>query len=191
MTPAAVEIVDRPLLFARWLPRRELSDVTTVVLHCTELPTLGQARGTARRSLRLLPRPSYTAGHFYVDRDGTVERWVPEDRVVNHVAGHNRTSVGIELVNTGRFPHWHHSQMQEPEEEYPVVQVAATLGLLDVLAQRVPAATTLVRHSDVDERLVPATDDPSRCVRRRIDPGPHFPWAEVKAHWGRTVEERG
>ena len=190
MTARAVEIADRPLLFARWLPRRELSDVTTVVLHCTELPRLSDARRAARRSLRLLPRPSYTAGHFYIDRDGTIERWVPEDRIVRHVAGHNATSVGIELVNTGRFPHWHHSQMQDAVEGYPPVQVAATLGLLDVLAQRLPAATTFVRHSDLDERLVPATDDPSRCVRRRIDPGPQFPWGEAKAHWGRMVEDR-
>ena len=191
MTPAAVEIVERPLLVVHWVPRRELSEITTVVLHCTELPTLGDARRTARRSFRLLPKPSYTAGHFYVDRDGRVERWVPEDRVVNHVAGHNATSVGVELVNRGRFPQWHDSQMQDPLEEYPAVQVAATLGTLEVLALRLPAATTLVRHSDLDERLVAATDDPSRRVRRRIDPGPRFPWAEVKAHWGRRLEGRG
>ena len=187
MRPDAVEIVERPLLCVRWLQRRALSQITTVVMHCTELPTLADARRTARRSLRLLPKPSYTAAHFYIDRDGTVERWVPEDRVVNHVAGHNATSVGIELVNRGRFPQWHSSQMQDPVEEYPAVQVASTLGLLEVLVFRLPAATTLVRHSDLDERLVAATDDPSRRVRRRIDPGPRFPWAEAKARWERET----
>jgi N-acetylmuramoyl-L-alanine amidase len=131
------------------------------------------------------------AGHFYIDRDGWIERWVLEDRIVDHVTGHNRTSVGIELVNRGRFPDWYNSEAQEPMEDYPAAQVTATLGLLDALARRLPAATTLVRHSDLDQRLVPATDDASRQVRRRIDPGPRFPWQSVQARWEESLNDKG
>jgi N-acetyl-anhydromuramyl-L-alanine amidase AmpD len=35
--------------------------------------------------------------------------------------------------------------------------------------------------------MVPASDDPGVLVRRRIDPGPRFPWDDVRRHWERLI----
>ena len=62
-------------------------------------------------------------GHLYVDRDGTVYSFVPLDRVANHVRNFDSPSIGIELVNTGRYPHHFDSRHQEPTESFPDPQL--------------------------------------------------------------------
>ena len=72
-----------------------------MVIHCTELPDLGMARGFGEK---VMHKNSHTgnSGHFYIDRDGSIEEWVPVNRVAHHVRGFNSKSIGIELVNNGR-----------------------------------------------------------------------------------------
>ena len=168
---------ERLLPWVDELPRRSLAVVSTVVLHATEEPTLADARRLAEAS------DDRVAGHLYLDRDGAAELWVPLDREARHAAGHNAHSLGIELVNLGRHPDHFASGAQEPTEPFPSAQVASLEVLLRLLRDDVPSLTTLARHSDLDRRLVPASDDASRQVRRRIDPGPLFPWDRVRRSW--------
>ncbi|WP_285696792.1 N-acetylmuramoyl-L-alanine amidase [Actinomadura sp. NBRC 104412] len=167
---------DRPVSWYRLLPARAAAQVTTLVLHATETPDLETAWELAEHGPRV-------CGHLYLDRDGSVHRFVPLDRVASHVRGHNTPSIGVELVNTGRHPDHFDTRSQTPDEDFPADQIEALKNLFPALRAEFPRLRTLLRHSDLDLETVPSTDDPSRRVRRRIDPGPRFPWDEVKAFW--------
>jgi N-acetylmuramoyl-L-alanine amidase len=176
-TPA---IHDAPLPYVARLPLRPLVDVRLVVVHCTELPDLATAREYGERVL--YPESGTgNSGHFYVDRDGSVQRWVPEDRVAHHVRGHNPHSVGIELVNRGRWPRWLDAAHQAMDEPYPDVQVEALVALLQHLREALPVLRDIAGHEDLDREQVPASDDPAATVARKRDPGPLFPWEAVLA----------
>ncbi|WP_173095679.1 N-acetylmuramoyl-L-alanine amidase [Actinomadura verrucosospora] len=183
--PAGPPVDDRLVSWWGSLKRRAPESITTVVLHATEIPTLDEAWDYAERSADGTEDGTGVCGHLYVDRDGGCHRFVPLDRVAAHAAGHNTPSIGIELVNTGRHPDHFHSRSQEPDEDFPPDQTAALIGLLTVLKETHPALAHLVRHSDLDQETVPASDDPDVPVRRRIDPGPRFPWDDVRRRWER------
>lgn len=176
-------IVDRPLSYAARLDTRPLDAVRRVVIHATELPDLATAREYGER-IRYPESRTGNSGHYYIDRDGTVERWVPPDRIAHHVAGGNADSIGIELVNRGRWPDWYHSQRQRWSEEYTDAQIDALIELLAALRRTLPSLTTIAGHAELDRRRVPASDDPDRSVRRKVDPGPYFPWERVLAATG-------
>jgi N-acetylmuramoyl-L-alanine amidase len=176
-----IAIVDRQLPWCGNLQRRELADVTAVVLHATETPDLETAWQTAMRSVS--QEGVGVCGHLYIDRDGTCVRFVPLYRIANHVRGHNRHTIGIELVNAGRYPHHFDSRHQDPAEPFPERQMAALDRVLAWLRRTCPNLAALARHSDLDQDMVPASDDPRLRVRRRVDPGPRFPWEQVKAAW--------
>ena len=57
--------------------------------------------------------------HWIIDRSGTIVSSIPEDQVANHAAGWNRTSIGIELVNTG-----------DGVDPYPQVQIDTLTKLI-------------------------------------------------------------
>lgn len=165
----------------KWLPwvnalrPRPLSSIELVVLHATEEPTLEDAR------LAALNSADHVSGHIYVDRDGTLEEWVPADRIAHHTVGYNRQSIGIELVNRGRYPDHFSSRNQEPREPFPESQILALEGLLRELIRECPSISRLERHSSLDLRMRPSDDRPDVQVRRRIDPGPRFPWGRVRS----------
>lgn len=175
-------IAIRPLAYVGRLDARPLEAVRRIVLHCTELPDLAMARTWGERIVH--DSGTGNSGHYYVDRDGRIECWVPPERVAHHVRGHNADTIGIELVNDGRWPDWYHSRRQQPTQAYPPGQIAALVGLLDWLRRRLPALQGLAGHEDLDTAIVAASDDPSLAVRRKIDPGPLFPWPEVLAASG-------
>lgn len=176
-----MKIIEDLLPYNNLLDQRELSRVDLVVLHCTELPGLKEAREYGERIL--YEDGTGNSGHYYIDRTGRTYRYVTEDRVARHAVGHNWDSIGIEIVNLGRYPHWLHSGSQEPTEPYTAEQLKATRRLLSDLKRRIPTLKRLARHSDLDTRLVPAGDDPELRVRRKIDPGPMFPWDEILSYW--------
>jgi len=178
-----IDITDRIVGWHTLLPARNAADVSMVVLHATELPDMEAARAAAGKSAAESESGRGVCGHLYVDRDGTVYRFVPFDRVAFHVEGFNSPSIGIELVNRGRYPNWFMSWGQQPDEEFPPAQIEALRTLLHWLREQYPALGELRRHSDLDQRLVPAEDRPGRTVRRRIDPGPLFPWEDTVRHW--------
>ncbi len=177
-----VTVHDQPLPYVARLPERAAAAVELVVIHCTELPDLATAREYGERSLHA--DGSGNCGHYYIDRDGTVLRYVPGTRVANHVRGHNPRSIGIELVNLGRYPHWWDSRHQQMTEPYPPVQIDALLALLTRLQGEFPALREIAGHEDLDTALLAATDDPLRQVPRKRDPGPLFPWPQVLAACG-------
>ena len=172
-----------PLPYEARLPARNVDAIDLVVIHCTELPDLATAREYGER-IQHPESGTGNAGHFYVDRDGRTEQWIDPQRVAHHVRGHNAHSVGIELVNLGRYPHWLDSRHQAMTEPYPEAQLDALVALLHHLRATLPALRHIAGHEDLDTDLVPATDDPGVTVHRKRDPGVMFPWDTVMASCG-------
>ena len=182
-TPGVDTPRQRPLSYVSRLDVRDPADIELLVVHCTELPDLA----TAREYGEIIHYPDSAtgnAGHYYIDRDGQTEQWVPLDRVAHHVRGHNANSVGIELVNRGRFPDWYDSRRQDAFEPYPEVQIDALLHLIGQLREFLPSLERIAGHEDLDQALVPASDDPDLRVCRKRDPGPSFPWDRILEHAG-------
>lgn len=170
----------RHLSYAGLLEPRRVEVIDLAVIHCTELPDLAAARAYGERVV--YPRSGTgNSGHFYLDRNGSIEEWVPLERVAHHVRGCNERSVGIELVNSGRYPEWFDSRRQAPCEPYPAAQLEALTGLLGELAKRLPNLHWIAGHDALDQDYVAASDAPDLQVRRKIDPGPLFPWSELLA----------
>ena len=170
----------QPLPYVDALATRDPAAIDTVVLHCTELPDLATARAYGERVLYAASGTG-NSGHWYVDRDGDTVQYVPHDRVAHHVRGYNPRSVGIELVNTGRFPDWLDSRHQAMDEPYTEAQFLALVALLHDLRARLPGLAQVAGHEDLDLDEVEASDDPALRVRRKRDPGPLFPWPALLA----------
>ena len=102
--------------------------------------------------------------HWIIDRSGTMVSSIPEDQVANHAAGWNRTSIGIELVNTG-----------DGVDPYPPVQIdALTRLIIGVRSRWGVVPQNIKRHSDIDQ------GQPLPCGSpRKVDPGANFPFVEV------------
>ena len=170
---------DWPLPYVERLATRPREAIDLIVVHCTELPDLPTARQYGERLL--YDTGTGNSGHYYIDRDGSVHRFVPPERIAHHVRGHNPRSIGIELVNTGRFPHWLDSRHQAMDEPYPDAQIDALIGLIALLAEEIPSLHHIAGHEDLDREQVPASDDATHTVARKRDPGPMFPWERVLA----------
>ena len=185
MCPAktpTLAVRDWPLPYVDRLAARDPAAVDLAVIHCTELPDLAAARACGERVLH--PSGSGNSGHYYIDRDGSAHRFVTVTRVAHHVRGSNERAIGIELVNRGRWPDWLDSRSQSMTEPYPDAQIAALCALLRDLRTELPALRRIAGHEDLDTGLGPASDDATRCVRRKLDPGPLFPWPRVLAQTG-------
>ena len=171
-------IHDWPLPYESRLERRALAAVDLVVIHCTELPDMQMAREFGER-IHYPATQTGNSGHYYIDTDGRVYRFVANERAANHTRGYNSRSIGIELSNVGRYPHWGDSRHQQFATPYSKAQIDALLALLRQLRNELPNLRYIAGHEDLDTRLEPASDDPSIMLRRRQDPGPLFPWSEV------------
>ena len=171
-------IEDRPLSYELRLAEREAAAVDLVVIHCTELPDMRLAREFGER-IRHDATQTGNSGHYYIDVDGTTQRFVRDTRIAHHTFGYNDRSIGVELSNPGRYPHWNDSRHQAFSAPYPPAQIAALLALLRHLRAALPALRFIAGHEDLDRRLEPASDDASILLPRRRDPGPLFPWEIV------------
>ena len=144
-------------------------------LHRTARPGHG-ARNTA--SACSTTAGTGNSGHYYIDRDGSVHQFVPPTRIAHHTRGYNPRSIGIELVNTGRYPDWLDSrQPGDGRSPTPRRRSRALMALLlDAAgrASRTCASSPGTRTSTPPK--VAASDDPSLQVYRKRDPGPLFPW---------------
>lgn len=118
-----------------------------VVLHWTAGPTAVGAWNTFAPT-RLAGRPELArvaggdlnvSAHFLVDRDGRVQRLLPDTAVARHVIGLNHVALGIENVGGG--------------ERWPLTeaQVAANVALVRWLVGRHPGITHLIGHSEYQE----------------------------------------
>lgn len=180
--PAPATVHAWPLPYETRLESRLPGQIDLVVIHCTELPDLALAREYGERVL--YDAGTGNSGHYYLDRDGSVHEFVRPERVAHHTRGYNPRSIGIELVNTGRYPDWYDSRRQAMTEPYPKTQIAALVTLLAELRQRWPSLQWIAGHEDLDTARVTASDDPAVQVARKRDPGPLFPWPEVLATSG-------
>lgn len=166
------------LPYAGQLDPREAACVDLVVIHCTELPDLATAREFGMR-IHYPESGTGHSGHYYIDRDGRVEQWVPPECIAHHVRGFNQQSLGIELVNRGRYPHWLNSNTQAMTEPYVEEQITSLIQLLKFLCAANQGLKWIAGHEQLDSEQVPATDDPRLQVYRKRDPGPLFPWKKV------------
>jgi N-acetylmuramoyl-L-alanine amidase len=106
--------------------------------------------------------------------------------VANHVRGHNPNSIGIELVNLGRYPHWWDSRHQQMTEPYTAAQITRCAPCSPSCASIHPNLRQIAGHEDLDTAMMPASDDPSQEIHRKLDPGPLFPWDRVLDDSGLT-----
>ncbi len=171
-------VVDWPLPYEARLATRAPSAIDLVVIHCTELPDMAMAREFGER-IHYEGSRTGNSGHYYIDTDGTVTRFVADTRVANHTYGYNPRSIGIEIVNIGRYPHWGDSRHQAFTTPYTAPQIASLRALLSQLRADHANLRWIAGHEDLDRRLEPAKDAPSILLRRRQDPGPLFPWDDV------------
>lgn len=171
-----LNIRQHPLPYVDHLQNRNANDINLVVIHCTELPDLAMARVFGEKVI--YPESQTGAsGHFYVDRDGTIEEWVPVNRVAHHVKAYNLRSIGIELVNAGRYPDWFYSHHQIMKEPYPDRQLEALVTLVTHLQLTLPSLESVAGHEDLDTGMIAAEDQPVLMIRRKLDPGILFPWS--------------
>lgn len=171
------EIIQNPLPYADRLERRDPASIDLLVIHCTELPDLALAREYGERIL--YPSGTGNSGHYYIDRDGRIEQYASPERAAHHVRDYNARSIGIELVNRGRYPDWRHSQHQTMCEPYPATQIDSLVSLIAQLVNRFPSLTAIAGHQQLDTSTVEAADDRAAEVQRKLDPGPMFPWDDV------------
>ncbi|MGM0658407.1 MAG: N-acetylmuramoyl-L-alanine amidase, partial [Pseudomonadota bacterium] len=157
--------------------------IRLAVVHATELPDLATAREYGER-IHYPESGTGNSGHFYIDRDGRIEQWVPLARVAHHVRGQNADSIGIELINRGRWPDWYDSHHQEWEEAYAEAQILALIELLAELERKLPGLVEIAGHDQLDHDWIEASDNPEVMVRRKTDPGPEFPWSRVLSATG-------
>ena len=174
--PVNLEVHQRPLHYVQRLEDRCTDDIDLVVIHCTELPDLAMARVFGEKE-HYPETQTGNSGHFYIDRDGSVEQWVPTSRVAHHVRGFNPQSIGIELVNVGRYPDWFRSDHQQMPETYPDLQIGALVALLKQLQSVLPGLQKVAGHEDLDTAMLRSEDQPGTMIRRKLDPGPQFPWS--------------
>lgn len=174
----ALAIDDQPLPYEERLARRPSAAIDLVVIHCTELPDMKMAREFGER-IHYAGSRTGNSGHYYIDTDGKVFRFVADLRVANHTFGYNPRSIGVELVNIGRYPHWGDSRHQTFTTPYTQAQIDSLRALLAQLRDDHATLRWIAGHEDLDRRLEPAKDDPAILLRRRQDPGPLFPWDQV------------
>jgi len=176
MPGPAIRIDSLPYVDA--LDARPLGAIDLAVVHCTELPDLAMARAYGERVL-YADSGTGNSGHYYIDRDGGIVEFVDPGRIAHHTRGYNPRSIGIELVNTGRYPDWLDSRRQAMDEAYTEAQIDGLIALLNDLRARIPALAKIAGHEDLDLDEIPSSNDPSTLVRRKRDPGPQFPWQRV------------
>jgi N-acetylmuramoyl-L-alanine amidase len=172
-----LDVILELLPYAHLLGKRSLSQIDLIVMHCTELPDMPVAREYGERVL--YEAGTGASGHYYVDRDGSIYQYVESAHIANHTRGYNPRSIGIEMVNIGRYPNWLDSNNQVMTEAYTFEQINILKKLLLHIKSECPNLQFIAGHEDLDTAKVPASDDPDIEVFRKRDPGPHFPWQEI------------
>lgn len=157
----------------------EARDIDLIVIHATGGPGCRQGKlwhapgGTLsaiRRYFASNPNISY---HYLIGRDGTIVPGTPEAQVAHHARGHNRSSIGIELVNDG-----------DGKDPFPEAQIDALIGLLQRLTRAYHIAPARVRgHSELDDR---SFECGGRRYKQKIDPGGEYPGSKGNFPWKRV-----
>ena len=171
-------IHQKHLSYVSSLEHRSFDSIDLVVIHCTELPDLATARDYGQR-IHYPETGTGNSGHYYVERNGRIEQWVPPERVAHHVRSFNERSVGIELDNNGRYPDWFDSRKQVMTDAYPLPQTNNLVKLLLKLRAELPKLKWITGHESLDTSQIQTSDNPEHLVNRKMDPGPLFPWSKL------------
>lgn len=151
--------------------RSQDSRVQFLILHYTD--------GSFERSLRTLTEQGVSAHYLVSDETPPrIYQLVPEDRRAWHAGvsswrGNtmlNASSIGIEIVNTGRDKNPEmRNGMAASFAPYPRAQIDAVVALVkDIVKRHQIRPERVLGHSDI-------------APQRRIDPGPLFPWQRLAA----------
>ncbi len=152
-------------------PRRV--PVDRVVIHSTGGPTCDAKTGRPiwvpagefEQNMREIEAHPSLGIHYMINRDGRLRASVPEHQLAHHVFRYSPRSIAIELVNDG-----------DGKDPFPEPQLAALVALLQPMLQRHGLrASAIVRHSDLDTAMMPCAP----AQRRKVDPGPAFPYEQV------------
>lgn len=160
-------------------PRKVPIDM--VVIHSTGGPTCNPRTkqvewvkgGELEENMRVIESHPTLGIHYMIGRDGALRKSIPEHQVGHHVIGYSERSIAIELVNHG-----------DGSEPFPPEQIGVLVKLLrDITRRHNIPRSGVVRHSDLDHGMLWCA--PSQ--RRKIDPGPAFPYDKVLdvVFWGR------
>ena len=139
------------------------SKISHIILHYTELPNIKES------IKRLCDTEIEVSAHYVIDYNGDIYELVEPKHRAWHagvscwegISNVNDYSIGIELQNTGI--------KDDFKEAYPLIQMESLVRLLTYLSTEfnIPVAN-VIGHCHI------APD-------RKIDPGPHFNWAWLKA----------
>jgi N-acetylmuramoyl-L-alanine amidase len=169
--------LNKLLNYNHLLDSRTENNIQIIIIHCTELPDLITAREYGEKIV--YKSGTGNSGHYYIDKDGKVYQWVENNRIAHHVKDHNKNSIGIEIDNIGRYPNWFQTNHQIMHEQYTTQQIDSLVLLINKLQKQLPSLQYITGHEDLDKRLIPSENDPEIYIRRKIDPGPLFPWEIV------------
>lgn len=78
-----VDIIDYPLPYVQNLPVRNTSTIDLIIIHFTEECDLQKAMEVM--SMARYDDGTGNSGHFIIDRNGTIYRNVPVERIANQV----------------------------------------------------------------------------------------------------------
>jgi N-acetylmuramoyl-L-alanine amidase len=152
----------------------ERSTIDKIVIHTIGGPSCSDAGEVVFRPVRKdakfwrkwLEKEQGKGIHYVVDREGVALASIPEQQIAPHVVGHNKTSIGIELVNNG-----------DGVDPFPAAQIDALVTLLcDIAARNSLGASDIKAHADLDKKTKICG---GKEYRRRVDPGALFPWQDV------------
>jgi N-acetylmuramoyl-L-alanine amidase len=159
--------------FARSTGQPRAQSINLVVIHSTGGPTCDAKTGRLKwvksgslaANMRFIEAHPQLGIHYMIDRDGTLQRSVPEDQIAHHVFGHSARSIAIELINDG-----------DGVDPFSQAQLSALTTLIqDIATRRGVTRQGVKRHSDLDLGVMPC----DRSKRRKVDPGAAFPFEAV------------
>ena len=141
-----------------------------IVVHWTGSATLRSALSTFAPEALPQGRPEVAragrvnvSAHYLVDRDGSIYRLVPDERMARHVIGLNRVALGIENVGGPKWP-------------LTDAQLRSNAGLARALVGRTPGLRYLIGHYEYGRfRGTPLWEERDRAYfNGKPDPGPAF-----------------
>ena len=135
-----------------WQPEQRRATKKLILHHAA-------GSGLDARAIHRLHRQNGWAGigyHYYVQKDGSIHRGRPEDRVGTHAAGHNADSIGV--CFEGNF---------ETEEMGPE-QFAAGAELLSDIRDRYPGLT-VCGHRDLNATACPGRNFPMERLKEESE----------------------
>lgn len=147
--------------------------VTEVIIHAIGGPTCKDGKvvftpapGNTERWVKFFRNHAVLGIHYVIDKKGVVGTGIPENQVANHALGHNRYSIGIELVNRG-----------DGNDPYTEEQLDALVGLLRKITKKWGLSEEAIKtHAGVDKRYFECN---GIQVKKKQDPGAHFPFDQV------------